>query len=107
MSIVLQGKASIPTASRYYLEVVFPLSKRIAPKIMYFDEQWAIGKVLDEITDEGCIDNRNHLPGEEKWVLYSLQSGEILSNSRKLRELKATLPPFSAVLLEKPSAVAN
>jgi len=104
-SLLSQGQASIPADKRFYLEVVFPLNKKLPSKIMFFDERWTVGKVLDEITNEGRIDNRNHLPGEEKWFVYSLESGQPLANSSKLSE--APISPFSAVLLEKASALVQ
>jgi len=96
-----KGDAKIPENKRFYLEVVYPLSSTIQPKLMFFNQEWSVGKALDVIADAGGVINNNNKPGPEKLCLLSLKTGEILPTSVPLSGLSPHVCSFDAILLEK------
>ncbi len=48
----LKGDNRIPQEKRFYLEVVFQIESGVVPKMMFFDSNYSIGKVLDLVCDE-------------------------------------------------------
>jgi len=44
------------------LEVIYPLDSKIEPKMMFFDRENSIGKVLDIAADAGNVKNENNKP---------------------------------------------
>jgi len=96
-----KGDSKIPENKRFYLEVVYPLNSSIQPKMMFFNQEWSVGKALDVIADAGGVINNNNKPGPEKLYLFSLKTGEILPNSISLSGLSPQVCSFDAILLEK------
>jgi len=95
-----KGNPKIPESKRMYLEVVYPTKSKIHPKLMFFNEEWSIGKVIDVIADAGGIINTNNKPGAEKLCLYSLKSGEVLPSSAPLNSLSTEISAFDSILLD-------
>jgi len=97
-----QGSASVPAEKRYYVEAIFPMDSGVKPKLMFFNADWTVGKVLDVIADAGNVENLNNVHGAEKLYLISLATGEPLSTSAKLRDIDPSiLSSGGALLLEK------
>eukprot|EP01103_Thecamoeba_quadrilineata_P020919 TRINITY_DN9254_c0_g1_i1.p1 TRINITY_DN9254_c0_g1~~TRINITY_DN9254_c0_g1_i1.p1 ORF type:complete len:301 (-),score=20.39 TRINITY_DN9254_c0_g1_i1:58-909(-) len=95
-----KGNTNIPESKRFYLEVVYPTNSQIQPKLMFFNEEWSIGKVLDVIADAGGIINNNNKPGAEKLCLLS-KSGEVLPSSVPLNSLTPKVSAFDSILLDR------
>jgi len=96
-----KGDARIPENKRIYLEVVYPMNTSIQPKIMFFNQEWSVGKALDVIADAGGVINPNNKPGPEKLCLFSLKTGEILPTSVPLSGLSPQVCSFDTILLER------
>jgi predicted nucleic acid binding AN1-type Zn finger protein len=96
-----KGDARIPENKRIYLEVVYPSNTSIKPKMMFFNQEWSVGKALDVIADAGGVINTNNKPGPEKLCLFSLKTGEILPTSVPLSGLAPQISSFDAILLER------
>eukprot|EP01119_Soliformovum_irregulare_P012583 TRINITY_DN3272_c0_g1_i2.p1 TRINITY_DN3272_c0_g1~~TRINITY_DN3272_c0_g1_i2.p1 ORF type:complete len:225 (-),score=48.79 TRINITY_DN3272_c0_g1_i2:258-932(-) len=94
-----QGNANIPTEKRYYLEVIYPLDTNIAPKQMFFNSSWTIGKVLDVVADAGKIENNNNKANATKLGLFCLKNGLQLENSITLGDYDS-LQSGDSILLE-------
>ena len=41
------------------------MDSKVQPKLMFFNDEWSVGKVLDAVADAGSIDNLNNKMGEE------------------------------------------
>jgi len=102
-----KGDAKIPENKRFYLEVVYPLNSNIQPKMMFFNQEWTVGKALDVIADAGGVINNNNKPGPEKLCLFSLKTGEMLPTSVSLNTLSPQLCSFDAILLERVESKKN
>jgi hypothetical protein len=97
-----KGDAKVPENKRFYLEVVYPMNSNIQPKMMFFNQEWSVGKALDVIADAGGVINTNNKPGPEKLCLFSLKTGEILPTSVPLSGLAPqVVASFDAILLER------
>ncbi|KAL6070575.1 AN1-type zinc finger protein 1, variant 2 [Balamuthia mandrillaris] len=97
-----QGDERIPAENRYYLEVLFPMDSKVQPKMMFFNKNHVVGKVLDIIADAGRIENLNNKMGAEKLYLISVNTGEPMPNATKLCDLPPdVLQSGGCVLLEK------
>ncbi|CAJ0837223.1 1931_t:CDS:2 [Entrophospora sp. SA101] len=55
-----QGNSSIPMTDRLYLLVNFPSDSNLASKPLFFNKDWSVGKVLDQIAIIGKINNNNN-----------------------------------------------
>jgi len=109
MKMQAKGDAKIPADKRFYLEVVFPLNSGVAPKLMYFDPRWSIGKVLDLVAEAGNIVNKNNVIQEKnsKLHLIALKTGEPLPNEKHLDTLSAdVLQSGDAVMLDTLQALS-
>lgn len=78
------GDDRIPQERRFYLEVVYPVDSGVNPKMMFFDQNYSIGKVLDLVADAGGIENNNNKVNSEKLHLILLKSGTPLPNDATL-----------------------
>ncbi|KAL6070574.1 AN1-type zinc finger protein 1 [Balamuthia mandrillaris] len=102
MKSTAKGDERIPAENRYYLEVLFPMDSKVQPKMMFFNKNHVVGKVLDIIADAGRIENLNNKMGAEKLYLISVNTGEPMPNATKLCDLPPdVLQSGGCVLLEK------
>lgn len=95
------GNANIPPEKRFYAEVIFPLESRVQPKLMFFNSNWTIGKVLDVAADAGGIENNNNQANAEKLRIISLKNGLPLENSIQLKDCQEVLQSGDSILLER------
>jgi len=97
------GSASIPEEKRFYLEAVYPIDSKVAPKLMFFNSGWTVGKVLDNVADAGGIENKNNQANTEKLCLISLKTGNALETSITLLDYATggALESGDAILLER------
>jgi len=109
MKMQAKGDSKIPADKRFYLEVVFPLNSGVAPKLMYFDPRWSIGKVLDLVAEAGNIVNKNNVIQDKnsKLHLIALKTGEPLPNEKYLDTLSTdVLQSGDAVMLDTLQALS-
>jgi hypothetical protein len=95
------GNSKVPADQRFYLEVIYPIDSKIEPKMMFFDRENSIGKVLDLVADAGNVKNENNKPDAPKLHLISLKTGEPIPNSTLLKDLSASLQSGDPILLER------
>ncbi|KAG9298317.1 hypothetical protein G9A89_002805 [Geosiphon pyriformis] len=102
-----QGEASIPQDARIYVSVSFPRDYKILAKPLFFNKNWTIGKVLDQIAVSVKIRNVNNqlTPDNlEYLVLLNKETGEILEMARKFGDL---VESGAEILLEKQSLIGE
>jgi len=95
------GNQNVPVEKRFYLEIVYPMESKIQPKLMFFNNNNTIGKVLDIAADAGGIENRNNKANSDKLCLVSLKNGHPLDTSLKLEDCGEVLLSGDSVLLER------
>jgi len=104
MKMNAKGDEKIAPEKRYYLEVVYGSGNGVnaTPKLMFFDPNWSVGKVLDSIADAGNVINKNNVSKEEdKLHLISLKTGTPLSFDVKLSQIDpSVLESGDTVLLD-------
>lgn len=106
------------------------MDSKVQPKLMFFNDEWSVGKVLDAVADAGSIDNLNNKMGEEvracflplvvmtspflflflqqKLYLFSVKTGEPILHSLKLKDVDGNqLYSGGCVLLEKMTSIAQ
>ncbi|CAG8475593.1 5901_t:CDS:2 [Ambispora gerdemannii] len=100
-----QGDESIPHDSRIYLCVHFPRDSKLSPKPLFFNKNWATGKVLDRIAITGKINNTNNQLtfGDPNFLLlYNKETGQRLEMDKKLGDL---IESGGELLLERQGAI--
>jgi len=103
-----KGDEKVIPEKRYYLEVVYGYGEGVkpTPKMMFFDPNWSVGKVLDYVADAGHIENKNNVSKEDKLHLISLKTGTPLSYDLKLSQIDSSvLQSGDSVLLDTLNAL--
>jgi predicted nucleic acid binding AN1-type Zn finger protein len=90
------GNSTLPMERRYYLEIIYPLDSKVEPKMMFFDPNQSIGKVLDLAANAANISDD---PQKGQLHLIALSTGEPLPNNQLLKDVKI-LHSGDSVLLE-------
>ncbi len=77
-----KGNDSVPPEKRFYLEIVYPMESKVQPKLMFFNANATVGKVLDKAADAGGIENKNNQMNAEVYLQIELadQTTEIVLN---------------------------
>eukprot|EP00026_Physarum_polycephalum_P013708 Phypoly_transcript_14136.p1 GENE.Phypoly_transcript_14136~~Phypoly_transcript_14136.p1 ORF type:complete len:282 (+),score=25.85 Phypoly_transcript_14136:110-955(+) len=106
MKLHSEGDDKIPHERRFYLEVVYPIESGVNPKMMFFDSNYSIGKVLDLIAAAGKIENNNNKVTSEKLHVILLKTGVPLPNDGTLGKID-NLNSGDSVLLGTLNALAQ
>lgn len=95
-----QGDDRVPPERRFYLEVVYAVESGVAPKMMFFDSNNSIGKVLDLIADAGRIENNNNKANSKKLHVILLKTGTPLPNDVPLSASRDLVSGDSVLLAD-------
>lgn len=106
MKLHSEGDNKIPIERRFYLEVIYPIESGVGPKMMFFDSNYSIGKVLDLIATAGKIENNNNKVNSEKLHIILLKTGTPLPNDNTLGKTD-NLNSGDSVLLGTLNALAS
>jgi len=106
MKMHAKGDDRIPQERRFFLEVVYPIDSGVNPKMMFFDQNYSIGKVLDLVADAGGIENNNNKVNSEKLHLILLKTGAPLPNDSTLGKTE-NLASGDSILLGTLDALAQ
>ncbi|KAI7878509.1 hypothetical protein K492DRAFT_208927 [Lichtheimia hyalospora FSU 10163] len=86
-----KGSASIPMASRIYLNIHWPAKEESQP--MFFDKTLRIGRLLDMLADQGNIKNDNNRLGmddPQRLVIVKADTqDQVIDNSSSLESVLA------------------
>jgi len=98
MKMRAKGDERIPPERRFYLEVVYPIESGVVPKMMFFDCNFSVGKILDKVAEEGKIQNDNNKANSEKLFIILLKTGTPLPNDLLLKEIDGLVSGDSILL---------
>ncbi|CDH58979.1 predicted protein [Lichtheimia corymbifera JMRC:FSU:9682] len=88
-----KGSASVPMASRIYLNIHWPGKED--PQPMFFDKTLRIGRLLDMLADQGNIKNDNNRLGvddpQRLVVVKEDTQGQVIDNSASLESVLVNL----------------
>jgi hypothetical protein len=98
MKMHAAGDDRVPQERRFYAEVVFPIESGVPPKMMFFDTNYSVGKVLDLVADAGKIQNNNNKANAEKLHLILLKTGTPLPNDFTIGKIEGLVSGDSLLL---------
>jgi len=91
------GPKGVPEDRKVFLDVVFPLDSGVQ-KLMFFDSNVTVGKLLDQATDLVAMENKNNDPTADKLRVISLETGQPLAFIKNVSEC---LKSGDAILIER------
>ncbi len=103
------GEGSIPESNRLFFSIRYPTVgvdggaapklRKSAPSAMFFDQNWTVGKVLDQITKLSDVENRNNRINEPRLELFGARTKALLPSDISLSLLEPDLMSGDALEL--------